>query len=148
MAKKTKARFEDAKEPSSRSFAMMSHTMAEAWANSSASRSRGVSTALSAKSGLEIVSKAEIRQEQARRVAEKPTSRLEDKSSGARHSGASEVQLEKCPQCGRPVNAKKLRKHLVGCSGGPNKRRFDGQPRFHRGSNLSQGGLPTLGKRR
>ena len=144
MAKKNGSRFTDAKEPKSRAFAMMSHTVAKVWANSCTPRSRPIESALSAKSGPEVLSKAEIRQEKARSAAEKLTLRGKAKPSETRCSDPPKAQLERCPLCGRPVKETRLRKHLVKCGSRPKP--FAGEFVFDRGLKASQGGLPTLGK--
>ena len=173
MAKKRKQALKGIE--GSRSFAMMNIWPEEQPKKVSTAIWRlGISPALSSKAGHLAVQKGEVRSEQAPRTAtkmskpakttpnteaqneqsrgaaakESPTANSREKLDEAvRREHAAWVRwarrAEKTASTGLKKMTKAQRRKL-----GKSKPEFEGQPRFDEGFQLSQGGLPTLGKRR
>jgi hypothetical protein len=159
----------------SRSFAMMNIWPKEPPKKvSTAIRRLGISPALSSEAGHVAVPKGEVRSEHAPRTAAKmsksakttpntearneqsrvaaakefPTANSQEKLDEAvRREHAAWVRWARSAERAASTGLKKMtkaqRRKL-----GKIKPEFEGQPRFEGGSQFSQGGLPTLGKRR
>jgi hypothetical protein len=165
MAKKRKHASKQQPFEDSRSFAMMNIWPVEQPKKLSASlRQLGKSSALSAYEGVEVISKEEVPHEPARRPAEKVSSKNAARTHEATATAPPVVSCPDLREAVRREHSNWLRwarradkaalpglKKLTKAQ----KRRlfkrkpeFEGQPRFEGGAQLSQGGLPTLGKRR